>query len=255
MTPSRSLVGKTVLLTGAEGQLGTALVQRFAAEGAKLWLVDKVRPDFDSSSRSGVEDSVIERVQLDITDEKAVADFFHTKVSATGLDVLVNNAGVGVFSHFNDRTMKEFDDVFAVNVKGVFLMIRSALRYLARCDSGSVINIGSIYGSVSSDPKIYSDTPRMNSEIYSASKAAVIQLSRYFAVHSAEMGVRVNTVSPGGISSTQGPQFTKNYVSKVPMRRMASPSDITGAVVFFASDDSTYITGQNLIVDGGLTAW
>jgi NAD(P)-dependent dehydrogenase (short-subunit alcohol dehydrogenase family) len=95
----------------------------------------------------------------------------------------------------------------------------------------------------------------MNSEIYSASKAAVIQLSRYFAVHCGEMGIRVNTVSPGGISSTQGPHFTSSYENKVPMKRMASPSDITGAVAFFASDDSSYITGQNLVVDGGFTAW
>lgn len=240
MTPFLSLVGQIVLLTGAEGQLGRALVQRLAEEGAKLWLVHKVQPDVDYVSQSGVEDSVIERIRLDVTDEIAVANFFDTKVRTTGLDGLINNGGLGVYSPFRDRTMKEFDELFDVNVKGVCLIVLAALKSLARGDSGSVINIGSIYGSVSSDRRIYSDTARMNSEIYSASKAAVIQLSRYFAVHIAEMGVRVNTVSPGGIGSTQGPQFTSDYVSRVPMRRMASPSDITG---------------QNLIVDGGLTAW
>lgn len=255
MTPSRRLFGKTVLLTGAEGQLGTSLFRGLADQGAKVWLVDKVQPGGDSVQISGVEDAVVNRVQLDITNEEAVTDFFDKEVRTTGLDVLVNNAGVGVFSHFYDRTEEEFDEVFAVNVKGVFFMIRAALKYLAQSDSGSIINIGSVYGSVSSDPRIYSDTPRMNSEIYSASKAAVIQLSRYFAVHGAEMGVRVNTVSPGGISSNQGPEFIRNYENRVPMGRMASPSDIVGAVVFFASDDSRYITGQNLIVDGGFTAW
>lgn len=119
-------------------------------------------------------------------------------------------------------------------------MVVGTLKSLARGDSGTVITTGSFYGSVSSDCRIYSDSARINFETYSAPKAAVIQLSRYFAAHIAEMGVSANTVLPGGIRSTQGLQFTSDYVSRMPMRRMASPRDITG---------------QDLIVGGGPTAW
>ena len=106
------------MLTGAEGQRGRALVQRLAEEGAKLWLVRKVQPDVDYVSQPGYEDSVIERIRFDVTDEIAVANFFDTKVCITGLDVLINDGGLGVFSPFRDRTIDEFDEIFDVNVTG-----------------------------------------------------------------------------------------------------------------------------------------
>ena len=122
--------------------------------------------------------------------------------------------------------------------------------------SGAIINIGSIYGVVSSDPEIYTDCPRNNSEVYSASKAGIIQMTKYFAVHLAESNIRVNCVSPGGIFNDQGDDFVKNYSQRTPAKRMAIPQEIVQAIVYL-SDNSTasYISGQNLLVDGGLTSW
>ena len=120
---------------------------------------------------------------------------------------------------------------------------------------GAIINIGSIYGVVSSDPRIYADCARMNSEVYSASKAAVIHMTKYFAVHAAPLGVRVNCVSPGGVFNNQGEGFVQNYAQRTPFNRMAKDQEICGAVIFLASGDADYISGQNIVVDGGFTAW
>ena len=149
----------------------------------------------------------------------------------------------------------DFMNVLAVNAGGTFLCTREAIKLMQSSDGGSILNIGSIYGVVSSDPSIYSDCSRLNSEVYSASKAAVIQLTKYFSVHAKEFGVRVNCVSPGGIFNNQGEDFVKNYSARTPMGRMAEYHEIIGAILFLSSNDASYITGQNIIIDGGLTAW
>jgi NAD(P)-dependent dehydrogenase (short-subunit alcohol dehydrogenase family) len=143
----------------------------------------------------------------------------------------------------------------SVNVGGTFLCTREALRLMKDQGRGSIVNIGSVYGVVSSDPRIYTDCARMNSEVYSASKAGVIQLTKYFAVHAASLGVRVNCVSPGGVFNQQGADFVRNYSNRVPLGRMAQDSEICGAVIFLASPEAGYVSGQNIVVDGGLTAW
>ena len=122
-------------------------------------------------------------------------------------------------------------------------------------NSGSIINIGSIYGIVSGDPRIYTDSARNTSEVYGASKAGVIHMTKYFAVHLAPFDIRVNCISPGGVFNNQGEDFVKNYSYKTPLGRMAKDSEITSAALFLASDESSYITGHNLVVDGGFTAW
>ena len=169
--------------------------------------------------------------------------------------MLINNAGIGVFDPFWERDFKDFMNVMAVNAGGTFLCTKEALNIMKGGGGGSIVNIGSVYGVVSSDPSIYTDCSRMNSEAYSASKAAVIQLTKYFSVHAIENNVRVNCVSPGGIFNEQGEDFIKNYSSKTPMGRMAEYEEITGAITFLSSDEASYINGQNLVIDGGLTAW
>ena len=120
---------------------------------------------------------------------------------------------------------------------------------------GCIINIGSIHGIVSGDPKIYTDCARKTSECYGASKAAIIHMTKYFAVHLAEFGIRVNCISPGGVFNNQGKEFVENYSIRTPMGRMANEDEIAATAIFLASDDSTYITGQNIAVDGGWTSW
>jgi 3-oxoacyl-[acyl-carrier protein] reductase len=253
---SKNFEGRVVLVTGACGQLGAATAKYFAKRGALLWLIDILEAeDSEHLDLNELGNSLLGFLKMKISDEKAVQDFFCTQVKKTGLEVLVNNAGIGIFSPYASRTYAEFNSVLETNLFGTFVMTKFAIDAMSEKKSGSIINIGSIYGTVSSDPSIYVDTPRLNSEVYSASKAGVIQLAKYFAVHSAWLGVRVNTVSPGGIFLKQGPGFLEKYIEKVPMGRMGTPEDVVGMIGFLASDEATYITGQNIMVDGGFTSW
>lgn len=249
------LKNKNVVITGAGGQLGTCFAQSFSAEGAKLWLADKSPELLAKTERKIPQENLLGTLILDVTQPKSVESAFAQIRELGTLDVLVNNAGIGVFTPFWERDYDEFMQVMSVNVGGTFLCTREALRLMKNQGHGAIINIGSIYGVVSSDPSIYTDCARMNSEVYSASKAAVIHLTKYFAVHAAQLGVRVNCVSPGGVFNNHGEDFVQNYAQRTPFNRMAKDQEICGAVIFLASGESEYVAGQNIVVDGGFTAW
>lgn len=250
------LENKTALITGAAGQLGCKLIEAFVSEGANVWLADCSSSGVLIASRLVPSEQLLGTLVFDVTDQLAVKNAFLSIYQEGGsLDILVNNAGIGVFTSFWDRNYEDFLKVMSVNAGGTFLCTREALLLMKQVGQGSVVNIGSIYGLISSDPRIYTDSPRINSEAYSASKAAVIQLTKYFAVHAATFGIRVNCVSPGGIFNNQGSDFVRNYSYRTPMTRMATAVEVCGAVTFLASSEASYITGQNIIVDGGYTAW
>ncbi len=250
------LLNKNIVLTGAAGQLGKAFTDALISEGAKLWLIDKYSVNNKNFIKNN-NTSVIEYLDVDVSSQDDVRKAFQRIIrSGYKLDVLINNAGIGVFTPFWDRTEREFIDVLMTNVGGTFFATREALKIMKnQPEGGSIINIGSIYGQVSSNPKIYTDCSRINSEVYSASKAGVIQLTKYFAIHAAEYGVRVNCISPGGVFNNQGSDFIANYASRTPYARMADVSEMCGALIFFASKESSYVTGQNLTIDGGFTSW
>ena len=134
-------------------------------------------------------------------------------------------------------------------------MIKYALNFLKKSNNPNIINLGSIYGLVSGDPNIYTDTKRNTSDAYAASKAAIIQLSRYYAIHLSKYKIRVNSISPGGIYRNQGADFVKNYSKKTPLARMAKVEEIVNSIIFLLDQGSSYINGHNLVVDGGFTSW
>lgn len=257
MNPERKVLsGKVAIITGAFGNLGVEISKVLAENGAQLWLVDR-RVESEAVIAANLPESqVLGKVELDISNEEHVESFFSGLGPSKRADILVNNAGIGVFTDWRDRTYAEFKEVMDTNVWGTFLMIRSALLHMQATGAGSIVNVGSVYGSISSDPSIYGDTLRKNSDVYSASKAAVSQLSRYFAVHAENSRIRINTVSPGGIQSpSHGNYFIEAYSRKNPLGRLAQPREIADLVAFLASEKASYITGQDILVDGGMTSW
>ncbi len=248
---------KIALVTGAAGQLGRQFCHAMAREGATVWVSDLDLKRCKSVVTHLTENSPHYPLTLDVADPESVQNAFSEikKVSGT-LDVLINNAGIAVFTPFEERTLDEFMNVFKVNAGGTFLCTQAAAKLMREQKTkGSIINIGSIHGMVSGDPRIYSDCNRKTAECYGASKAAIIHMTKYFAVHLAEFGIRVNCISPGGVFNNQGEDFEKNYCYRTPMGRMAKETELKGTAIFLASDEASYITGQNIAVDGGWTAW
>ena len=233
---------KTAIVTGANGQLGKGFVGALIKKGYFV--------DVDVESLEVQDNSQV--VELDITDEEAVHNFF-TKIS--DLDVLINNAGIGVFSSFEDRVASEFKKVMEVNLLGTFLMSQASVKIMKKTNGGKIINIASIYGSKSSDERIYGDSGRNNSEVYSATKAGVINMTQYMATHFGKYNIQTNSISPGGIYNHQSEEFVSNYEYKTPLGRMGNVKDLLGAMLYLISDGSQYTNGQDIAIDGGFLAW
>ena len=247
------LESKVILVTGACGQLGRAICDSFKKSGSKVVGLDI---NVNTNKVDGVEYFL-----NDITNKLELIEIFETIITKyKKIDVLINNAGVSTFENFEKRSEEDFDWVMDTNLKGTFLCIQSLVNLFDthKLKKASIINIGSIFGVVSPDFRNYTDLPRKSPEIYGATKAGVIQMTKYFSVHLAERNIRVNCVSPGGIFNPKSPQgkgFVENYSYRVPMKRMAKESEIVGAVLYLASSAASYTTGQNILIDGGLTSW
>ena len=248
------LEGKTVLVTGAVGQLGKVICQGFL--DAELIVIGA---DSNLGKKNIIQDDNISYHSLDITSKHSVENLFNKLYKKyISIDILINNAGVSTFEPFEDRLEESFDWVSDVNLKGTFLCIQEYFKHQKNNKCGNVVNIASIYGLISPDPRMYKKGDRKNSEVYGATKAGIIQMTKYFAVHLAEKNIRVNAVSPGGIFNTENPQseyFIGEYSKRNPMGKMANADDILGAVLYLVSDASSYVTGHNLVVDGGMSCW
>jgi NAD(P)-dependent dehydrogenase (short-subunit alcohol dehydrogenase family) len=205
----------------------------------------------------------------DITDRAAIERLRDETTSRFGsIDILVNNAAIDdkvdlssdpEASRFENYSIDRWRRSLDVNVTGTFLCCQVLGYEMARRGRGSIINFASTNGVVAPDQSLYRDAEGrqrfFKSAAYPTSKAAVVALSRYLATYWGRAGVRVNTLSPGGVEAGQDPHFVENYARKTPLGRMARRDDYGGALVFLASDASSYVTGFNLIVDGGWTAW
>jgi NAD(P)-dependent dehydrogenase (short-subunit alcohol dehydrogenase family) len=247
------LKNKVIVITGSCGQLGASMCDLFVKMGCKVIGID-----------NSVESNKINNVDyydLDIRQSKNVSIVFKNIFKKYNqIDILINNAGVSVFEPFEERNEENFDWVMNVNLKGTFNCIQ---KYVNNYDSinqkqGCIINIASMYGLISPDFRIYSENDRKNSEVYGATKAGVIQMTKYFAVHLADRNIRSNSISPGGVynpANPQGKEFIENYKYRCPMKRMAKSEEIANVALFLATELSSYVNGQNIIVDGGMSAW
>ena len=182
------------------------------------------------------------------------------------VDILHNNAATKgsdtkeFFATVENCTLDNWNEIMAVNLDGLFLVAQAVGTKMAERGEGSIIQTGSIYGAMAPDQRIYKGSSYLGQKIntppvYSASKAGVIGLTKYLSAYWAASGVRVNSLSPGGVQSGQNKVFEQQYSSRVPLNRMAEPDEMVSTLIFLASNASSYITGQNIMVDGGLSCW
>ncbi|HYM79308.1 MAG TPA: SDR family oxidoreductase [Candidatus Dormibacteraeota bacterium] len=260
------LDGKVALLSGATGLLGRPMAQALAGAGAHVIVNSRrqtaVEALVDELKNSGLSAS---GACFDVTDEAAVRTHVELIGKTHGrLDVLVNNASSGRPGTIESATIADFEYSHRVNVLAAFQIIQCALPLLKQAGErslggASVINVASMYGSISPDPRIYGTSGANNPPYYGAAKAGLIQLTRYTACHLAPERIRVNCISPGPFPNKkyleQDPGFHDRLKDKNPMHRTGDPCELQGPLLFLASDASSYVTGINLAVDGGWTAW
>lgn len=271
--PLFSVRDKVVVVTGGFGQIGTEFVRSLHARGARVAVTSR-NEVADPAHRLGIPepDGRLLAVVMDITDQQSVESGLDSIVAAWGVPtVVVNNAGLDtqpsappeVSGPFEDFPVEVFREVVDTNLVGTFLVTQAAGRRMRDAGlGGSIINVGSIYGMVSPVQDIYAykkeDTgiPFIKPVAYSAAKSGLYNLTRYCATYWGRAGIRVNTLTPSGVRrDTQDEKFQANYIARMPIGRMAEADEYNGALVFLASDASAYMTGSNLVVDGGWTAW
>jgi NAD(P)-dependent dehydrogenase (short-subunit alcohol dehydrogenase family) len=249
-----SCENRTAIVTGGCGLIGKEIVKGLSQFGANVYIADQ-----NEAEAKKLTEQNIKYINLDITSEKSVRDVVERVVSESGkIDILVNCA----YPRTKDWGVKfenvKFDS-WKLNVDnhlgGYFLMCKEAAMIMKEHGGGSIINLASIYGIVAPDFSIYDDTEMTMPVAYASIKAGIIAMTKYLATYFGSSNIRANIISPGGIYDNQAPSFVEKYSRKTPLGRMGKPDEIVGAVIYLASDASFFVTGQNILVDGGWTAW
>lgn len=262
-----SLKGKTAIVTGALGLIGKKHCEALALAGANVVAADTNEKKVEAFAESlgeqhgGLQIDVTSKHSLEVARDKILTRY-------GSIDILVNNAAINdmfenpalakELSAFENYPLSAFQQSLNVNVTGVFLCSQVFGTVMAAQQSGSIINIASTYGMVGPDQSIYKnelgEQDFYKSAAYPVTKGAVINFTRFLAAYWGHKGVRVNTLSPGGVENNQNEFFIENYAVKTLLGRMAQANDYQGALIFLASEASAYMTGANLVVDGGWTA-
>ena len=261
-----NLTGRRAVITGGAGHVGLAAAQALTELGARVVVLDldaaACRERADELNRAHPGCAL--PLACDLADEQATRAALREATRALGsLDVLVHAAGfvgttkvAGWSVPFERQSVAAWDAGMRVNLTAAFVMAQEAHEALAVSGHGAIILVSSIYGLAGSDPALYDGTG-MNADrvlAYSASKGGLLQLMRHLATLFAPQ-IRVNAISPGGVERNQPAPFRQRYAARTPLKRMATEEDMKGAVAYLASDLSAYVTGHNLVVDGGWTAW
>lgn len=259
-----NLEGRVALITGATGKIGQEIAITIAELGADLILVDLPGSDF-----SKVENRILNQFDISIKtlgcnleNEKSRQHLIdHINKNEKYLNIIINNAAFvgesdleGWVTDFESQEISTWRRAIEVNLTSVFHLSKGLKNKLQNSPSSSIINIASIYGIYGPDFSLYEGTEMGNPAAYGASKGGLIQFSRWLATNLAPH-IRVNCVSPGGVWRNQHDDFVERYETRTPLKRMATEEDFKGIIAYLASDMSLYVTGQNIIVDGGWTSW
>lgn len=263
-----SLKGRIAVVTGALGLIGKNHCKALTEAGASVVVCDLDEIKCKEFASTLTEKSL--GFGVDITDKESVLNLKDEVIQTFGkVDILVNNAALNDSfenpqaaaeqSMFENYSLDMWQKSLDVNVTGMFLCSQVIGTMMAERGTGSIINIASTYGITAPDQSIYKNDKGeqtfYKSVSYPVAKGAVIMFTKFLAAYWGKKGIRVNTLSPGGVENNQEDFFLRNYSAKTPLGRMAQPTDYKGALVFLASDASNYMTGANLVVDGGWTAW
>ena len=239
---------KVIIVTGGNGLLGREIASHLKSNGANVIIAEiNTKTNFDH----GV-------VECDVTNEESVKNLVKLVIEKHGrIDGLVNNAYPRTSDwgeSFENTKYSSWQKNIDLQLNSVFLMCQHVIQQMVKQGSGSIVNIASIYGVVGNDFTIYEGTNIASNPAYSAIKGGMINFTKYIASYFGKEKIRANCVSPGGVFDNQNSTFVTNYEHKVPLKRMAQPKEIAPAVTFLLSDEASYITGHNLMVDGGWTA-
>lgn len=263
-----SLKDKVALVTGGIGLLGKEHCKALSKAGANVIVADLDDDKCVEFAKSLPTDSI--GAKLNVSDKSSLFRISEVIIKWVGkIDVLVNNAAINDMfedpktslenSKFENYPLEAWQRAIDVNLTGVFLCSQVIGSLMVERGSGSIINIASTYGMVAPNQNLYKDKNGTQKfykpPAYSVTKGAVISFSKYLAAYWGSKGVRVNTLSPGGVENGQDEFFKMKYSQSTPLGRMAKPNDYMGALIFLASDASQYMTGANLVVDGGWTSW
>ena len=264
------LHGKVAIVTGGAGILGTHFCTGLAEAGANVAIVDLHVEKAWELARSLAKHYEIKAigVHCDVSNPKSVQAMVEEVIAKLSeINILHNNAAWksddldAFFAPFEEYSLEQWHKVLGVNLDGMFLVAQAVGKQMvAQAKGGSIIQTASIYGVMAPDHRIYEGSYYLGRQIntpavYTASKAAVIGLTKHLATYWADKGIRVNSLTPGGTESGQNEEFTRRYSSRIPLGRMADAHEMVGALIYLASDASSYVTGQNIIVDGGLECW
>jgi len=264
------LRGKTALVTGGAGMLGSLFCKGLAEFGANIAIVDINEDKAQLLAKAISSELNVTAIGYgcNVADPGSVEKTISDVVKDFGcINILHNNAAwksdnlEEFFAPFEDYGLDQWRKIMSVNLDGMFLVAQAVgKQMLIQENGGSIVQTASIYGLMAPDHRIYEGSNYLGRKIntpavYSCSKAAVIGLTKYLATYWAKNNIRVNTLTPGGVQSGQNDEFRRRYSDRVPLGRMANPSEMIGALIYLASDASSYVTGQNIIVDGGLNCW
>ena len=259
-----SLAGRTVVVTGAAGILGQRFCSDLLAAKANVVAIDLSEEALSLMRDTLQAGPALSIYCADIREKEQIAEVHIKAVEHYGeINGLLNNAATkssNFFEPFETFPSEDWNLVMSVNLLGAVVCSQEFGGAMARRGSGSIVNVLSVYGVVAPDQRIYEDSEYLGRSIntpavYSASKAGLWGLTMYLSSYWGARGVRVNAFTPGGIFSGQNDAFVDRYSARVPMGRMGKPDELSGALVYLLSDASKYVTGQNIVIDGGLTVW
>lgn len=254
-----SLEGKIAVITGGTKRYGLAMAEGLAQGGAVVILSSRNKKTAEEYAKPMRQQGLkVYGAALDQADDASIDAFISDIIAEHGkIDIFVNSARHIAEGTAFEITRQELDKTFTINVTGLILIVRRVIKEMRKTGGGSIVNIGSIYGMGGQDPSIYDDPDKATVLDYSIVKGGMVAWSKQIATMFAGDNIRCNCLTLGGLKQPEmeGTGFLKEYCRRTPMGRMSDPEDVKGPIVFLASDASAYVTGANLIVDGGWTAW